>query len=72
MHAYVYIDTSIKCSIKVVKKAIPVVGIGGSYGCETSRLSHFPDNRFTDGGEVVSLTHRTPFTPGKIPGGHFC
>jgi hypothetical protein len=25
-------------------------------GCETSRLPHFPDNRLTDGGEVISLT----------------
>jgi hypothetical protein len=25
-------------------------------GCETSRFPHFLDNRFTDGGEVVSLT----------------
>jgi hypothetical protein len=26
-------------------------------------LPHFLDNRFTDGGEVVSLTNRQPFTP---------
>jgi hypothetical protein len=32
-------------------------------GCETSRLPHFLDNRLTDGGEVVSLTRRPPFTP---------
>jgi hypothetical protein len=32
-------------------------------GCGTSRLPHFPDNRLTDGGEVVSLTRRPPFTP---------
>jgi hypothetical protein len=30
------------------------------------------DNRFTDGGEVVSFTRRLPFTPRKIPGTHFC
>jgi hypothetical protein len=35
------------------KKTIPVAGRGGPYGCET--LSHFLDNRLTDGGEVVSL-----------------
>jgi hypothetical protein len=29
----------------------------------TSRLSHFLDNRLTDGGEVVSLTRLPPFTP---------
>jgi hypothetical protein len=31
-----------------------------------SRLSHFLDNRLTDGGEVVSLMRRPPFTPRKI------
>jgi hypothetical protein len=51
-------------------KAIPVTGRGGPKGCETSRLPHFPDNRLIDGGEVVSLTGRPPFTPRKIPGTH--
>jgi hypothetical protein len=37
-------------------KAIPVTGLGGPYGCETSRLPHFLDNQLSDGGEVVSLT----------------
>jgi hypothetical protein len=46
-------------------KAIPVTCREGPYGCETSRLPHFLDNRPTDGGEVVSLTHRPPFTPQK-------
>jgi hypothetical protein len=40
--------------------------------CQTSRLSHFLENRLTDGGEVVSLTRRQPFTPRKIPGTYFC
>jgi hypothetical protein len=31
-----------------------------------SRLLHFLDNRFTDGSEVVSLTHRLHFNPRKI------
>jgi hypothetical protein len=52
-------------------KAIPVTGREGPEGCETSRLPHFLDNRRTHGGEVVSLTHRPPFTPRKIPGTHF-
>jgi hypothetical protein len=43
-------------------KAIPVPGLEGPYGCETSRPPHFVDNRLTDGGEVVSLTRRPPFT----------
>jgi hypothetical protein len=51
-------------------KAIPVTSRGSPQGCETSRLSHFIDIRLTDGGEVVSLTRRPPFTPRKIPGTH--
>jgi hypothetical protein len=30
------------------------------------------DNRITDGGQIVRLTRRPPFTPRKIPGTHFC
>jgi hypothetical protein len=46
-------------ALKEVKyKAIPVTGSGGPWGCETSRLPHFLDNRFTDGGEAVTLTGR--------------
>jgi hypothetical protein len=42
-------------------KATPLTG---REGCETSRLPHFyVDNRPTDGGEVVSLMRRPPFTP---------
>jgi hypothetical protein len=51
-------------------KAIPVTGRGGPYSCETSRLSHFLDNRLTNVGEVVSLTR--PLHPRKVPGTHFC
>jgi hypothetical protein len=48
-------------------KAIHVTGCGGPYGCETSRLPHLLDNRLTDGGDVVSLTRRPPFTsPGRF------
>jgi hypothetical protein len=31
-----------------------------------SRLPHFLDNRFTDGGEVVNLTRRPPFADRKF------
>jgi hypothetical protein len=44
-------------------KAIPETGRGGPQGCKKSRLPHFLDNWLTDGGEVVSLTRRPPFTP---------
>jgi hypothetical protein len=47
-------------------------GRGGPQGCETSRFPHFLDNRLTDGGEIVNLMRRSPFTPTKIPGTHFC
>jgi hypothetical protein len=40
-------------------KAIPVTGRGGPKGCDMSRLPHFLDNLLTNGGEVVSLMHRT-------------
>jgi hypothetical protein len=59
-------------SHKHIVKAIPVTSRGGPYVCETSRLPHFLDSRLTDGGEVVSLTRRLPFTPRKIHGTHFC
>jgi hypothetical protein len=53
-------------------KAIPVAGHGGPQNCETSRLPHFLENWFIDGGEVVGLTWQLPFTPSKISGTHFC
>jgi hypothetical protein len=62
----------LSCPYSKNGKAIPVTGREGPYSCETSRLSHFLDNQLTDGGEVVSLTCRPPFTPRKIPGTHFC
>jgi hypothetical protein len=53
-------------------KAIPVTDRGGPWDCEKSKLPHFKDNPLTDGGEVINLTRRPPFTPRKIPGTHFC
>jgi hypothetical protein len=55
---------------KVKGKAIPVTVRKAPQGCEMSRLPQLLDNRHTDG-KVVSLTHRPPFTPRKIPGTHF-
>jgi hypothetical protein len=40
-------------------KTIPVTDRWGPLGGETSRLSHSLNTRLTDGGEVVSLTHRS-------------
>jgi hypothetical protein len=34
---------------------------GGPLGCETSRLSHFLDNRSIDGGEVVIIRTESNF-----------
>jgi hypothetical protein len=53
-------------------KAIPLPGHGSPWVCETSRLSHFMDNRLTDGGKVVSPKRRPALTPRKISGTHFC
>jgi hypothetical protein len=47
-------------------KAIPVTGRGGPYGCETSRIPHFLDNRLTDGAEVVSLKHHAKKAYGGV------
>jgi hypothetical protein len=52
-------------------KAVPITARGRLQGCETSKLD-FLENRLTDGGEVVSLTCRPPFTAKKIYGTHFC
>jgi hypothetical protein len=53
-------------------KAIPVTG-REAHRVVRRRGSHiFVDKRLTDGGEVISLTHRSPFTPRKISGTHFC
>jgi hypothetical protein len=59
---YVYINSKLVEAVKVEGKAIPVAGHWIPYGCETLMLLHFLDNRLTDGGEVVGLRHRPPFT----------
>jgi hypothetical protein len=48
--------------------AIPVTSRGGPWGCQTSKLPHFLDNRHTDGGEVASLNVLTGLypTPGRF------
>jgi hypothetical protein len=63
-----YLHSPICAHGKKKDKAIPVTGRGGPWGCETSRLPHLLDNRFTDGGEVVSLTRRSPalYPPGRF------
>jgi hypothetical protein len=49
-----------KLSIKLPAdegKALPLTNLGGSQGCETSRLLHYIYSLLTGGGEVVSLEH---------------
>jgi hypothetical protein len=36
------------------------------------RFPHFLDSRLIDGGKVVSVMRRPPFTLRNIPGTHFC
>jgi hypothetical protein len=51
-------------------KTVPVTGRRVPEGCETSRLPHFLENRFTNGGEVVSLTRQAiPVTRRGVPEG---
>jgi hypothetical protein len=49
-------------------KFIPVTGLEGPQGSETSRLSYFLDNRLTYVCEVVSLTGRQTalYPPGRF------
>jgi hypothetical protein len=44
-------------------KGIPVTGREGPLGCERSRLPDLLYSHLIDGGKVVSLTRRPPFTP---------
>ena len=56
---------------QVKDKAVPLQAWSGP---GYSRKLRFPDFMTTaqDGGKVVSLTHRSPLTPGNVPGTHFC
>jgi hypothetical protein len=56
------------------KRMSPATGCGGLRGCEMLVILHRVDNRLTDGGEVVSLSHRPRSTPQKrvsASGTHF-
>jgi hypothetical protein len=53
-------------SKKQKSKAIPVTGCGALWGCEMFRIPRCLDIRLTDGGKVVSLTHRPRSTPQKL------
>jgi hypothetical protein len=51
--------------------AISVTGHRGPQDSVMSKLQYFLDSRFTDGGEVVSLTRMSLFIFRQIPGTHF-
>jgi hypothetical protein len=63
-------------NVNTKSKVIPVTGLGGLWGCEMLRISYCIDNLLTNGGKVVSLTHRPHFTPQKhyfnVYSTHFC
>jgi hypothetical protein len=46
------------CYVKKRSSYLPLTGSESPEGYETSRLPHFLDNRFPDGGGVVSFTRR--------------
>jgi hypothetical protein len=48
-------------------KAIPVIGLAGTYWFDMSRHSHILDSKLTDGGEVITLTSRAAalYPPGR-------
>jgi hypothetical protein len=60
------------CMLGTIKsKIITVIGSESPVCSETSRLPHILDNWFTEGDEVLSLTHRPNFTPSKFLGPNF-
>jgi hypothetical protein len=65
-HGFAFEEQRLNQVQKYVKnKAIPVTGRGGLYGYEMLRIPHCLDNRLTDGGRIVSLTHRQRTTRQK-------
>jgi hypothetical protein len=51
---FIHVNTKVKKK----SKAVSVTGYGGLYGCEMLRIPRCLDVRLTDGGMVVSRTHR--------------
>jgi len=52
-------------------KAVPLQARSGPEVSRKLRLTDFMTTA-QDGGKVVSLTHRSPSSPGKTPGNHIC
>jgi hypothetical protein len=53
---------------KIESKAVPVRDRENPKGCDTSRPSHFLDNRLRDGDDIVSFTRLKPFNSKKFAG----
>jgi hypothetical protein len=56
----------------IVKVKLSLYRPWRSLGLREFEAPTFSDIRLTDGGEVVSPTRRSLFTPRKIPDTHFC
>jgi hypothetical protein len=54
------------CYFRKKGKPISVTDLEGPYGCETSRLPHFIDNRLTYDGEIGSLRAGRPLPSGRF------
>jgi hypothetical protein len=52
-------------------KAVPLQAWSGPGGFRKLKFSYFMTTA-QDGDKVVSLTHRSPLSPGNTPGNHFC
>jgi hypothetical protein len=63
-------------SFNKLLKLFPQQAVEAYRVCEMLRIPQCPDNRLTDGGEVVSPTHRPRFIAQKhylhVSGTHFC
>jgi hypothetical protein len=64
-------STNNQPNVDIKGKAVPLQAWSSPEG---SRKLRFPDfmTKAHEGGKFVSLTHRSPLSPGNTPGTHLC